>query len=190
INNKKCDDYFTFSKIEIACFGPHQLYSQSPRAAITCNIPAHFGASALCPALVRLIAIVLEVLSFVFLCLRHDPKYSWTTSYVILVYLILVDLIEIVCLCGQPRGWFISALPMLIAGDAIGAIVLVCSRDWYGLWYWHGPWYTMQHQIGSGLFFALPILRFILLTLAVFEYKYEIDQDRVLAAERECLLPQ
>lgn len=34
------------------------------------------------------------------------------------------------------------------------------------------------------------ILRFILLILAVFEYKYEIDQDRVLAAERECLLPR
>lgn len=35
------------------------------------------------PGLVRLIAIVLEILSFVFLCLKHDPEYSWTTSYVI-----------------------------------------------------------------------------------------------------------
>ncbi|KAG8164121.1 hypothetical protein KVR01_006039 [Diaporthe batatas] len=142
------------------------------------------------PGTVRLTAIILEVLSFVFLCIRHDPDYNWTTSYVILAYLILIDLIEIACLCGQARGWFLSALPMLIAGDAIGALALVCSRDWYGLWYWHGPWYTMQHQIGSGLFFALPILRFILLILAVFEYKYEVDQDRVLAAERECLLPR
>lgn len=35
------------------------------------------------PDLVRLVAIILEVLSFVFLCVRHDPDYSWTTSYVI-----------------------------------------------------------------------------------------------------------
>ena len=35
------------------------------------------------PGLLRLTALVLEVLSFVLLCLRHDPKYSWTTSYVI-----------------------------------------------------------------------------------------------------------
>jgi hypothetical protein len=136
------------------------------------------------PGLVRLVAVVLEALSFFLLLFHHDPEYSWTTSYVIvseptrclsetqasclgthsdrtpphiqLVYLILIDLIEILSLCGQARGWFISALPMLIAGDAIGALVLVCSRDWYGLWYWHGPWYTMQHQIGSGLFFSLP----------------------------------
>ncbi|POS71420.1 hypothetical protein DHEL01_v210182 [Diaporthe helianthi] len=108
------------------------------------------------PGLVRLTAIVLEILSFVLLCIRHDPEYDWTTSYLILVYLIFTDLTKITCLCAQARGWFISALPILIAGDAIGALALVCSRDWYGLWYWHGPWYAMQHQIGSGLFFALP----------------------------------
>lgn len=39
-------------------------------------------------------------------------------------------------------------------------------------------------------FVALRILRFILLILALFEYKYETDQDRVLAAEREGLLPR
>lgn len=35
------------------------------------------------PGLVRLMALVLEVLSFVLLWLRHDPEYNWTTSYVI-----------------------------------------------------------------------------------------------------------
>lgn len=40
------------------------------------------------PGLVRLTAIVLEVLSFVLLCLRHDPEYEWTTSYVIVSLLI------------------------------------------------------------------------------------------------------
>ncbi|KAK2606768.1 hypothetical protein N8I77_005499 [Diaporthe amygdali] len=142
------------------------------------------------PGVLRLTALVLEILSFILLWLRHEPGYDWTTSYVILVYLILIDLLEIVCLCGQARGWVISALPILIGGDAIGALILVCSRDWYGLWYWHGPWYAMQHKLGSGLFFALPILRFILLMLAVFEYKYETRQDRLLAAEREGLLPR
>lgn len=40
------------------------------------------------PGLVRLIAIILEVLSFVLLCLRHDPEYQWTTSYVIVSLLV------------------------------------------------------------------------------------------------------
>ena len=73
-----------------------------------------------------------------------------------LSYLILVDLFEIACLCGQSVGWMLSALPALIAGDLVGLIMLVCSRDWYGLWYWHGPWYSLKHEIGLGLFLALP----------------------------------
>ena len=40
------------------------------------------------PGLVRLIAIILEVLSLVLLCLRHDPEYDWTTSYVIVSILV------------------------------------------------------------------------------------------------------
>lgn len=73
-----------------------------------------------------------------------------------LLYLIFVDLVEIACLCGQGRGWSLSPLPVLIAGDAVGLIMLVCSRDWYGPWYWHGPWYNLKHEIGLGLFLALP----------------------------------
>lgn len=40
------------------------------------------------PGVVRLIAIVLQVLSLVLLCIRHDPEYDWTTSYVIVSLLI------------------------------------------------------------------------------------------------------
>lgn len=41
------------------------------------------------PGVVRLIAIVLQVLSLVLLWIRHDPEYDWTTSYVIVSLLIL-----------------------------------------------------------------------------------------------------
>lgn len=129
------------------------------------------------PGLVRLIAFSLEVLSLMLLAFRRSPNYDWTTTCSIvspycieparyrealeltclkLLYLILVDLIEIVCLCGQSRDWPLSALPTLLAGDLIGLLMLLCSRDWYGLWYWHGPWYALKHELGLGLFLALP----------------------------------
>lgn len=47
-----------------------------------------------------------------------------------------------------------------------------------------------QRNTHANVFHFLRILRFILLTLAIFEYKYETDEDRVLAAEREGLLPR
>lgn len=78
------------------------------------------------------------------------------TDLLQLGYLIMIDFIEIVCLCGQPRAWPLSALPMLIAGDSIGVLMLVCSRDWYGFWYWHGPYYSLSREIGIWLFIALP----------------------------------
>ncbi|ROW06864.1 hypothetical protein VMCG_04109 [Cytospora schulzeri] len=107
-----------------------------------------------------------------------------------LLYLILVDLFEIACLCGQSRGWSLSPLVVVIAGDIIGLIMLVCSRDWYGLWYWHGPWYSLKHEIGLGLFLALPILRMVLVLLTASEQWYESQEDRYLAAERGALLPR
>ncbi|ROW17305.1 hypothetical protein VPNG_01382 [Cytospora leucostoma] len=140
------------------------------------------------PGLVRLTAFILEVLSFMLLAFSHSPNYDWTTSYSILLYLILVDLFEIVCLCGQSRDWPISALPTLLAGDLIGLVMLLFSRDWYGLWYWHGPWYALKHEIGLGLFLALPILRFVLVFLAGCEHWYESREDQILAAERQALL--
>lgn len=71
-------------------------------------------------------------------------------------YLIALDTAELASLYGQSRGWPLAALPTLIAGDTIGLLMLVCSRDWYGLWYWHGPWYSLSKEIGMGLFIALP----------------------------------
>lgn len=71
-------------------------------------------------------------------------------------YLILVDVIEIVFLCGQARGWYLPALPMILASDGVGGLMLMCSRDWYGYWHWQGPYYSLSHQIGMGIFITLP----------------------------------
>lgn len=69
----------------------------------------------------------------------------------------MLDAAEILCLCCQPRGWpLLAPLPLLVAGDALGLLVLVCSRDWYGLWYWHGPFYSLAGEIGMALFITLP----------------------------------
>lgn len=35
------------------------------------------------PGLVRLTALVLEVISFILLAVHHSPIYDWTTSYLI-----------------------------------------------------------------------------------------------------------
>lgn len=67
-----------------------------------------------------------------------------------------MDAVEIACLLGQPRGWALPALPMLLGADVLGTLMLVCSRDWYGLWYWHGPYYSLSQEIGMALFIALP----------------------------------
>ncbi|KAF3765772.1 hypothetical protein M406DRAFT_329639 [Cryphonectria parasitica EP155] len=146
----------------------------------------------LVPGVTRLLALALECISLVLLVARnHDGDY-YTTSYLILGYLIMLDATELACLCGQARGWGLAALPTLMAGDVIGLLMLVCSRDWYGLWYWHGPWYSLSKEIGMGLFVALPyrILRLLLVVLAGSEYWYESREDRVLAAERQALLPR
>lgn len=73
-----------------------------------------------------------------------------------LAYLILIDAGEVICLCGQARGWILPALPVLLGLDFLGVLMLVCSRDWYGLWYWHGPYYSLSSEIGMVLFVALP----------------------------------
>lgn len=67
-----------------------------------------------------------------------------------------MDAFEILCLCCQPRGWPLAPLPMLLGGDILGLLMLVCSRDWYGLWYWHGPFYSLAREIGMVLFVTLP----------------------------------
>lgn len=87
---------------------------------------------------------------------RSRPSLTYRISLSQLGYLILLDAVEIACLCGQPRGWILPALPALLAGDTAGVLMLVCSRDWYGLWYWHGPYYSLSQDIGMGLFIALP----------------------------------
>lgn len=71
-------------------------------------------------------------------------------------YVIALDALEITCLSCQPRGWPLAPLPMLLAGDTLGLLMLVCSRDWYGLWYWHGPFYSLAREIGTALFVTLP----------------------------------
>ncbi|PSR82876.1 hypothetical protein BD289DRAFT_294553 [Coniella lustricola] len=154
------------------------------------HYPVIFRRLAFLPALMRLLALVLEVLSLVLLMARQHTDSVNTTSYLILGYLIGIDTAEIASLYGQARGWALAALPTLIAGDTIGLLMLVCSRDWYGLWYWHGPWYSLSKEIGMGLFIALPVLRALLVLLAVFEYWYDSSEDRVLAAERAALLPR
>lgn len=69
----------------------------------------------------------------------------------------MLDAAEVLCLCCQPRGWPpLAPLPLLLACDALGLLVLVCSRDWYGLWYWHGPFYSLAGEIGMALFVTLP----------------------------------
>lgn len=87
----------------------------------------------------------------VWLIHAYVPTYTPQISY-----LVLVDLVEMASLFGQARGWPLPALPIVIAGDGIGALMLVCSRDWHGYWYWHGPYYSLRQQIGMGLLIALP----------------------------------
>lgn len=117
------------------------------------NVVRQLGAI---PGLVRLVSLILECISVILLTLHHSAGEGYTTDYMILSYLILVDLIEIVCLFGQGRGWPLPALPMLIAGDSIACLMLVCSRDWHGLWYWHGPYYCLRHEIGMAMLVILP----------------------------------
>lgn len=128
------------------------------------------------PGLTRLISLILECISSMFLLLHQNSREVYTTDYTIvsydhlgsttysrlissclqLTYLVLVDVLEIASLCAQGRGWSLPALPIIISADSIGGLMLLCSRDWYGLWYWHGPYYSLSHKIGLGLFIALP----------------------------------
>ncbi|CAN8104049.1 unnamed protein product [Discula destructiva] len=141
------------------------------------------------PGLARLISLVLECISIAILALHKDPHEVYTTDYVILGYLISVDILEIAFLCGQAREWFLPALPVILAEDIIGMLILMCSRDWYGYWHWHGPYYSLSHKIGMGIFITLPSLRLLLIALESLEYWYDNREDRVLAAERQFLLP-
>lgn len=129
------------------------------------------------PGLVRLVSLVLECISVALLALHQREGEGYTTDYMIvsyfvfsigphisslahiqsqLSYLILVDSIEIVFLFGQVRGWPLPAPTILIAEDIIGCLMLICSRDWHGLWYWHGPYYSLSHEIGMGMLVTLP----------------------------------
>lgn len=131
------------------------------------------------PGAARLTALLLECISLASLAFRRrggETSASYATSYLIvsvpppppvpgsraehprkLGYLVLLDAAELASLCGQASGrGCLPALPALAAGDALGLLVLACSRDWYGLWYWRGPWYSLSGEIGMGLFVALP----------------------------------
>lgn len=84
INNRKVTTASILQKISINCFELDQLARFGlTHSCHNMHYPSPLRRLGVVPGLLRLIAVVLEVLSLILLCLRHDPEYSWKTSYVI-----------------------------------------------------------------------------------------------------------